>query len=257
MAQTKVGVVIAEADASYRTILRNNMEADERFCIVAAVGSGVDALTAVQTLRPDVLLSAVILPDLDGLGLLERVRKEKKPPKVVLLSSWQQEEIVCEALKHGASYYMAKPCDTKSLHDRLYHLARSEKIFPDEVMEMEQLTVEVLKKLGFVPGTVGTELAGDMIRIAVKKPKALRSVAREIYAPLCREDEKTTARVEHALRYAIERAWLEGDANYQEQLFGGAVRSCSGRPCNKAFLAVVSEHIRNALRQEQKKANEA
>lgn len=70
----KITVCIADMDVGYRASLRKALESSGSVEVVADAGDGLAALEAVETLHPQVLLTDTLLPGLDGLGLLRRIR---------------------------------------------------------------------------------------------------------------------------------------------------------------------------------------
>ena len=79
-------VLIVDDHDGFRESATALLEA-EGFDIVAAVAGGLDALAAVDSLRPEVVLLDVQLPDLDGFGVAERLAALPEPPRIVLISS--------------------------------------------------------------------------------------------------------------------------------------------------------------------------
>jgi CheY-like chemotaxis protein len=79
-------VLIVDDHEDFRLSASALLEA-EGFAVVGAVADGVEALTAVDRLRPDVVLLDVQLPDLDGFAIAERLSQAPDPPRVVLISS--------------------------------------------------------------------------------------------------------------------------------------------------------------------------
>jgi CheY-like chemotaxis protein len=79
-------VLIVDDHAGFRGFARRTLEADG-FTVVAEAGDGKAALTAVEGQRPDLVLLDVMLPDIDGFAVAERLAELPAPPLVVLTSS--------------------------------------------------------------------------------------------------------------------------------------------------------------------------
>lgn len=73
--ENKVTVVLADANEEFRTMLRQHMEAAGEFLVVGSTDSGEVALDMVKRLRPQLLVTDVVLPGLDGFGLLRQVNQ--------------------------------------------------------------------------------------------------------------------------------------------------------------------------------------
>lgn len=111
---TRTRVLVADDNADLRNHLTRLLS--ERF-EVKAVADGEDALTAVTEFRPELIISDVVMPRLDGLSLLKRVRSnpETLGLPVILLSARNGEEWRLEALSQGADDYLVKPFSAKEL----------------------------------------------------------------------------------------------------------------------------------------------
>ena len=242
----RISVLLADVDDTYRMLLQEALE-EKKFNVVASVKDGGVALREVRRQKPQLVLMDIVLPGLDGMGLLEEIMQEESPPKVIVLSAWMGGETVAQAQKLGASYYMGKPCNTDSLIARMRMLAGEERqSFGNAAAE--RITMETLRALGIAPACNGMALARDMILIAVRRPQALHMLGEEIYTPVLQGADDSVKRVEHALRYVIAEAWRRPEAEeYQRKLFRNVARRKSGRPSNGDFLAVVSDYVRMEL----------
>ena len=68
----KISVVLVDGNEDFRGLLQEYMERDGAFTVLASVGDGMEALRAVRRLQPDLVVMDVVLPGLDGFGLLSR-----------------------------------------------------------------------------------------------------------------------------------------------------------------------------------------
>ncbi|HSB61897.1 MAG TPA: response regulator, partial [Vicinamibacteria bacterium] len=81
----------------------------------ASAADGTEALTRAAELAPDVVISDLVMPGLDGLGLLAALRREAPSPAVILLTGQGTVETAVQAMKDGAYDYLAKPVDPARL----------------------------------------------------------------------------------------------------------------------------------------------
>ena len=87
--EIKASVVIADASEEYRTILKKTMESTGEFQVVGSAGSGVEALRLVQQLYPQLLIMDLVLPELDGFGLLKQLQSMgDRAPKLIVVSAF-------------------------------------------------------------------------------------------------------------------------------------------------------------------------
>jgi DNA-binding NtrC family response regulator len=86
---------------------------------VEAAASAEEALTLVERECPDVVITDLVLPRMDGLDLLRRLRETPRPPIVLLLTGHGSVETAVEAMRRGAADFLTKPVDTAQLQRRL------------------------------------------------------------------------------------------------------------------------------------------
>jgi PAS domain S-box-containing protein len=115
---TGARILLADDNSDMRAYL---LELLSPFHAVEAVGDGVQALAAARARRPDLILSDVMMPRLDGLGLLKALRSEAglREVPVILLSARAGEEARLEGLDAGADDYLAKPFSARELLARI------------------------------------------------------------------------------------------------------------------------------------------
>lgn len=122
----RIRVVIADDHALLRAGIRALLENLGDVEIVAEAGDGREALALVAAHRPDVILSDISMPVLNGLEVAERVGRDFPDVKVIILSMHSSEEYVCQALRAGASGYLLKDADTAELKLAIQAVARGE-----------------------------------------------------------------------------------------------------------------------------------
>lgn len=101
-------VMIVDDAVFMRTILRGILQ-DKGYTVVAEAASGIEAMKNLQMHTPDIVTLDIILPDANGLELLESILKTSPATKVVICSSMGQEAIISKAMNHGAAAYIQKP----------------------------------------------------------------------------------------------------------------------------------------------------
>ena len=110
-----IRTVIADDHALIREGTRQILEREPDIEVVGEAGSGSDALDLVARLDPDLALVDMRLPDLSGIEVARRLRDEGRACRVVLLSAFDDEEYVMEALSAGAAGYLVKTMPSHEL----------------------------------------------------------------------------------------------------------------------------------------------
>ena len=113
--ENKIAVVVADANEEFRTALEQALEATGEFEVVGSAPDGPAAYSLLNEYRPRLLVMDLLLPGLDGFGLLEQAEKAKLEPKTVIVSALYRDQVVAQAMDKGVAFFMPKPCEMNSL----------------------------------------------------------------------------------------------------------------------------------------------
>lgn len=103
------GIVIVDDDAVMRFGLKTLIPwEDTEFVLLGEAANGREALTLIQTCRPEIVVTDMKMPVMDGVALIRALREQKQPPAILALSSYDDYELVREALRLGAADYLLK-----------------------------------------------------------------------------------------------------------------------------------------------------
>ncbi len=111
----KTSIVLVEDHQVVREGLRAILEAQPDFVVVHETGDGREVPDVVDRLRPNVLLLDMVLPGLNGLEIMQRVRQRTPNTRVLVLSMHANESYVLEALRNGAAGYVLKTASSREL----------------------------------------------------------------------------------------------------------------------------------------------
>lgn len=122
----KITILIADDNPDFANTVSGYIEEDDDFEIIAIARDGRQAVEMILNTEPDVALLDVIMPHLDGIGVLEQINaaKMKKRPLCIMLSAVGQDKITQRALDLGAEYYAMKPFDIEVLLQRIKDIKR-------------------------------------------------------------------------------------------------------------------------------------
>lgn len=123
---SRLRVMIVEDHALVRAGMRALLEKIDGIDVVSAVGDGWEAVKAVQTDAPDLVLMDIAMPELNGLDATSRIVKESPSTRVILLSMHANEEYLQQALQSGASGYLLKGAELAELELAIKTVSRGE-----------------------------------------------------------------------------------------------------------------------------------
>ena len=114
-------VILADTGEEFRGMLRQTVEKTGEFQVVGATGDGMELLRLVEEQKPDLVVMDLVLPGLDGMGVLRKLSElpAETKPKVIVLSAFARPEVIQEASGLGIFYFMPKPCTEESLLERM------------------------------------------------------------------------------------------------------------------------------------------
>lgn len=255
----KIGIVIDNNNE--RAVVSEYFDKMTKFSVEFIAKDGLDALDKLKENEIDLLVLDIILPKLDGLGVLEKLDKEtnnKSLPKVIMISAFVSQPLIIKAMELGAAYYMAKPIDLESLSRRIDQLCNinteylnlntsSSNLELDECVksiDVELKVTYIIHELGVPAHIKGYKYIKDAIEIVVEDPDVMNAVTKELYPMVASKNDTTAQRVERAIRNAIEISWTRGKPDLFEAIFGYTVDSDRGKPTNSEYIALIADKIR-------------
>lgn len=255
-----IKVLIADDNERIITTLKEIINKEEDMCVVATATDGLKACEYIAENEPDVVLLDIVMPGLDGLGVMERVRDMnniEKKPEFIVVSAIGQDIVTENAFELGAAYYILKPFDNDIIISRIRKLRsslRGEYIANPKSMydyrmnrrehNLESDVTNIIHEIGVPAHIKGYQYLRDAIMMSVNDGEMLNSITKLLYPSIAKQHKTTPSRVERAIRHAIEVAWSRGKMDTIDELFGYTVNNGKGKPTNSEFVALIADKIR-------------
>jgi DNA-binding NarL/FixJ family response regulator len=128
-----VRVLVVDDDELMRAGLRAVLSSDETVCVVGEASNGRAAVERVRELRPDVILMDVRMPDLDGIAATREVIAASPEAKVVILTTFEQDDYIFGALNAGASGFLLKRTSPEELIGAIHTIAAGDSLLSPSV----------------------------------------------------------------------------------------------------------------------------
>ena len=265
MENSKISVLIADDNKEFCSILNDYLLNQKDIVVTAIAKDGREALELIEEKEPDLVILDIIMPHLDGLGVLERLNSMelKKIPRVIVLSAVGQDKITQQAITLGADYYVVKPFDMDIFTKRIREMfstttsveverrvsqiplvereAAATKRGP---MDLETEITSIIHEIGVPAHIKGYMYLREAITMVVNDMELLSAVTKELYPSIAKKYNTTASRVERAIRHAIEVAWGRGQVDAINKLFGYTVHTEKGKPTNSEFIAIIADKLR-------------
>lgn len=176
----KIRVLIVDDHQVVRYGLRTFLELQEDIELVGEAGDGISALELVKSLSPDVVLMDLVMPRLDGVEATRQVKATNPGIKVIVLTSFTEDEKVFPAIQAGASSYMLKDISPDNLVDTIRAVHRGEaRLHPDITRKLlEQFTHPVSPVRSAQPDDL-TEREIGVVRL-VAQGRSNHEIAQEL-----------------------------------------------------------------------------
>ncbi|MFI2199270.1 response regulator [Streptomyces sp. NPDC020192] len=135
MTQPSIRIVLADDERMVRTALRAILSAEPGLEVAGEATTGAEAVSAVRELRPDVVLMDVRMPEVDGIRATEQiVATMAEPPRIVVVTTFENDSYVYDALRAGAAGFLLKRSDADTLVQAVRLVARTDSLlFPSAV----------------------------------------------------------------------------------------------------------------------------
>ena len=211
--------------------------------ILGTCSNGEDALRELRNnyVKYDLVIMDLVLPNRDGLSVLDEINKSNIPIKSIVTTSLNRLEIINKCLDLGVSYYMLKPYNCDSLANIIKDIF-SNKVLPMvNNKDLQQAITNLLHSLGMPSHIKGYSYIRDGITMLYDNPSMLGAITKELYPDIALRYDTTSSRVERAIRHAIEVSWVRGDYEVMEEVFGHSVDYDRAKPTNSEFMATLAD----------------
>lgn len=245
-------VFVADDNREFSDLLIEYLEQQPDITVVGKAYNGKETLDLIANNPPDVLLLDIIMPYLDGLGVLEQISQLKNRPKVIMLTAFGQEDITRKAVERGAAYYILKPFNMDILAERIRLLGNGQLSLPTgnwsarpgRGTNLEAEVTSIINEIGIPAHIKGYHYLREAIMMVVAEVELLGSVTKILYPRIADRFGTTSSRVERAIRHAIEVAWSRNNNETSKKFFGYTISTKRGKPTNSELIALVADRMR-------------
>ena len=216
----KIRIFLTDDNDEIRAALHKYLEAQEDMIISGEAANGVEALQRLPECPSDVIILDLIMPQMDGFGVLEQVQRipPEQRPRVIALTALGREDFIARALRLGVNYYMVKPVEMSQLMDRVRDSARQMEGVCEEPPELptppspnvDDRMSNIFLSLGIPAHIKGYQFLREGVRLVIEQPDRINRITKELYPSIARRYATSPSKVERAIRHAIEVAWSRG-----------------------------------------------
>jgi two-component system response regulator (stage 0 sporulation protein A) len=249
----KTRVVVIDDNPHIREIMSSFIGMQDDMEIAGMAGDGIKGEELILSVLPDVVLLDMVMPQMDGLGVLEHLNRSNLEhlPSIICLSAVGQEELIRKAIELGAKYYMIKPFDFEMILSRIRELSgtpqQNRRVIPPVPQtpqrNIEEKITNIFLAIGIPAHIKGYHFLREAIKMVVEDNDVINRITKELYPGIAKKFNTTPSKVERAIRHSIDVAWNRGKVENINQLFGYVVYDKNDKPTNGEFIALIADKL--------------
>lgn len=252
-------ILVADHDDASREALGAEIRKEAGLHLCGTTNSGMELMELIHKEKPDLVAMDLVLPWMDGISVMETLQKDTMmeiKPIIIVLTKINSETMIQAAFAVGASYYILKPYDIRSVLERIRSIGgetRSPEPYlltipnPTVRQTEKRLDVEIDRRIseaGIPHHIKGYRYLNTAIHLCIEDMDKLNGVTKDLYPSIAREHNTTSSRVERAIRHAIEVACSRALPDSNSELYQYLITPDGHRPTNSEFIAFMSDRIR-------------
>ena len=169
----------------------------------------------------NMILLDLIMPNKDGVEVLKYIKEEGIDKKVIVLTSYNAQNMIRNVAELGADYFILKPFELDSLYEKIIEISNNNGLSSQNI-----------------------EYIREGVTLVYNNPKIIGGITKELYPEIAKKYHSTTSRVERAIRHAIEVSWNRGNWDLMEEIFGNSVDIDRAKPTNSEFIVTIADKLR-------------
>ena len=231
-------------------MVKEYFSSNKNIKLVLTAHDGEEGLNLIKNKQDDydVIILDLIMPKKDGVSVLEDMKKLGINKKVIVLTSYNTQDMIRKVSELGINYFILKPFELAELEKRILECTSSNNMANrsiDVYRNNLQISItKILHELGVPSHIKGYQYIREGISIIYENPEVIGGITKELYPDIAQKYETTVSRVERAIRHAIEVSWNRGNWDLMEEIFGHSVDIDKAKPTNSEFIVTVADKLR-------------
>ena len=243
----KIKVLMIDDNVQLIEAVKEYFKSSKQIEVIEEAYDGLEGFKLIENSICDVVILDLIMPNKDGLYVLEQMKKHNINKKVIVATSYNTQEVIREVSDYGVNYYILKPFDFSDLEKRILELSNKKKNSKKIDLHHNNIQIaitKILHQLGIPSHIKGYQYIRDGVWMIFENPNMIGGITKELYPELASKFDTTVSRVERAIRHAIEVSWNRGNWDLMEEIFGNSVDIDRAKPTNSEFIVTVADKLR-------------
>ncbi|MFI3260822.1 MAG: sporulation transcription factor Spo0A [bacterium] len=241
-----INLIVVDNNEEVTSSISKYFEFRSNINLVGTYKDGEEALSYIinNVDSFDVIVMDLLLPVMDGISLLHNLKRRNINKKIIVLSSYMNEDVTKQVSNIGVDYYMLKPFSLESLEERVVNLFKANYFESNKKANLEIEVSEVLHNLGIPSHIRGYQYIREGIMYVYTRNSYVTYITKEVYPDIADKYKTTPSRVERAIRHAIEISWDRGDLDLMEDLFGHSIDYDRSKPTNSEYINTIADRMK-------------
>lgn len=252
----EIRVLMIDDNKSLVDMIEEYFSDNEKIKVVKKAYSGLEGIKVIDKNRNDydVIILDLIMPNKDGIYVLDEMKKRGISKPVIISTSYNQDEMIRKVSEYGVRYFLLKPYDLTDLESRILELSNFELKENKNInlfhSGLQMSITKILHDLGVPSHIKGYQYIKEGIMLIYENPRMIGGITKELYPEIANKYNTTVSRVERAIRHAIEVSWNRGDWDLMDEIFGHSVDVDKAKPTNSEFIVTVADKLRLEYKKE-------
>ena len=252
----EIKVLMIDDNKSLVDMIEEYFSDNEKIKLVKKAYSGLEGIKVIDKNRNDydVIILDLIMPNKDGIYVLDEMKKRGINKPVIISTSYNQDEMIRKVSEYGVRYFLLKPYDLTDLESRILELSNFELKENKNInlfhSGLQMSITKILHDLGVPSHIKGYQYIKEGIMLIYENPRMIGGITKELYPEIANKYNTTVSRVERAIRHAIEVSWNRGDWDLMDEIFGHSVDVDKAKPTNSEFIVTVADKLRLEYKKE-------
>ena len=249
----EIRVLMIDDNKSLVDMIEEYFSDNEKIKVVKKAYSGLEVIDKNRN-DYDVIILDLIMPNKDGIYVLDEMKKRGISKPVIISTSYNQDEMIRKVSEYGVRYFLLKPYDLTDLESRILELSNFELKENKNInlfhSGLQMSITKILHDLGVPSHIKGYQYIKEGIMLIYENPSMIGGITKELYPEIANKYNTTVSRVERAIRHAIEVSWNRGDWDLMDEIFGHSVDVDKAKPTNSEFIVTVADKLRLEYKKE-------
>ena len=252
----KTNVLVIDDNVELVKMIEEYFADNANITVSLVAHDGIEGMKLIEEKQDqyDVIVLDLIMPKKDGMQVLQEIHAKHMNKKIIVLTSFNTQDVIRQASELGISYFILKPFELSELEKRILE-CNGESSYQNKTIDVQYNNLQVsitkiLHELGVPSHIKGYQYIREGITVLFERPEVIGGITKELYPDIAEKFDTTVSRVERAIRHAIEVSWNRGNWQLMEEIFGHSVDIDKAKPTNSEFIVTVADKLRLEFHQD-------